>query len=124
MPLRVAIIACKRTREKNLCSVGDEKCLVAMMRKEGEFKRYKDKDAFIVGIVECGDCHGERAPLALGLLKLQLSALKETVDIIHIGTCISRICRHKDELINYIKQNVGIEVIEGTHDYGAPRIFP
>ena len=124
MPIRIAIVACKRTREKNLCSIGDEKCLVALMRKEGEFQRYKGQEASIVGIIECGDCHGERAPLALGLLKLHLSALKETVDVIHIGTCITKICRHKDELVNYIKEKAGVEVVEGTHDYVVPKIFP
>jgi len=124
MPVRIAIVACKKTREKDLCSIGDAKCLVALMKREGEFERYKDKDVSIVGIIDCGGCHGERAPAALGILKLHLSALKETVDIIHAGTCVTKLCRHKDELMDFIKQKAGVEVIDGTHNYVAPKIFP
>ncbi len=121
--IRIAIVACRRIRQQNACP-GDAKCLVAFMRREGEFERYKDKEAAIVGIIDCGDCHGERAPVNLGLLKTQLSALKETVDVIHVGSCVTLTCRHKDELLDYVRKKAGVEVIEGTHRYVPEKIFP
>lgn len=121
---KVAIVACQMIRSKNLCPA-DTKCLVAMNRKEGEFERYKNDDASIVGIVECGDCEGNknRVLLSLALLKMQLAALKETVDTIHVGTCIMKFCKKKDDLIGALKEKAGIEVVEGTHQYVPPTIF-
>jgi predicted metal-binding protein len=121
--LRIAIVACKKVREQNLCP-GDAKCLVALMRREGEFEGYKEKDAAIVGIIECGECHGERVPASLGLLKMHLAALKETVDVVHAGSCVMLLCRHKEELVSLIKEKAGVEVVEGTHRYIPPKVFP
>ncbi|HID43517.1 MAG TPA: CGGC domain-containing protein [Archaeoglobaceae archaeon] len=123
MTKKIALVACKRVRQQNIC-FGDARCLVALMRREEEFERYKGEDASIVGIVECGECHGERAPLQLASLRGVLASLGETADIIHTGTCISAFCRHKDELMNYIKNKVDIEVVDGGHRYAPPKIFP
>ncbi len=121
---KIAIVSCQMIRGKNLCPA-DTKCLVAFNRKDGEFARYKDEDAAIVGIVECGDCEGNknRVLLSLGLLKLQLSALNETVDAVHLGTCIMKFCKKKDDLLGAMKEKAGIEVIEGTHSYIPSTIF-
>jgi len=96
-----------------------------MLRKEGEFQRYKDEDAHIIGIVDCGGCEGNknRVITSLALLKLQLDALKEKPDVVHVGTCIMNFCKRKDDLINAIKEKAGIEVVEGTHKYAPPTIF-
>ncbi len=121
---KIAIVACQMIRDKNLCP-GDVKCLVASDRREGEFERYKNENLKIVGIVECGDCEGNknRVLLSLGLLKMQLAALNETVDTIHLGTCIMKFCKKKDDLIGAIKEKAGVEVVEGTHLYIPPTIF-
>jgi predicted metal-binding protein len=121
---RIAILKCSMLSNQNLCP-GDAKCLVSFMRKEGEFDRYKNEDSAIVGIMDCGGCegNGKRAVASLALLKLQLAALKENVDVLHIGTCIMKFCKRKDEIISAVKENAGIEVIEGTHKYSAPTIF-
>ena len=121
---KIAIVACQMIRDKNLCP-GDVKCLVALNRKEGEFERYKNENPAIVGIIECGDCEGNknRVLLSLGLLKMQLSALNETLDTLHLGTCIMKFCKKKDDLLGAIKEKAGIEVIEGTHQYVPPTIF-
>lgn len=37
---------------------------------------------------------------------------------------ISAFCRHKDELMNYIKDKVNIEIVDGGHRYAPPSIFP
>jgi predicted metal-binding protein len=119
---RIALVACRRVRQQNVCPA-DARCLIAMARREGEFERYKGESASVVGIVECGDCHGERAPLHLSVLKGVLSPLGESIDAIHLGSCITNSCRHKEELINYIKQKVQVEVIDGGHKYTPPTIF-
>ena len=123
MTKRILIVACKRIRQQNLCPA-DSKCLVAMMRREGEFERYKGEDAAIVGIIECGDCPGGRVPASLAISKMQLAALNETVDVVHIGTCIMLMCKYKDDLVNLIKEKAGVEVVEGTHKYVTPKVFP
>ncbi len=122
MTVRIAILSCKKVREQNLCP-GDAKCLVAFMRREGEFERYKDKDAAIVGIIDCGDCPGTRVVPSLGLLKMHLSSLKENVDVIHIGTCVMAVCPNKDTIIEILKKKAGVEVVEGTHKYHPEKIF-
>ncbi|AEA48030.1 CGGC domain-containing protein [Archaeoglobus veneficus] len=123
MAKRIVVVACRKLRQQNLCP-GDAKCLVAMMRKEGEFERYKGEDATIVGIADCGECPGTRVPASLGLLKMQLAALKETADVIHVGTCITLMCAYKDDVVNLIKEKAGVEVVEGTHKYVMPKVFP
>ncbi|MFW6194207.1 MAG: CGGC domain-containing protein [Halobacteriota archaeon] len=119
---RIVIVACKKAREQHFCP-GDAKCLVAMMRRVGEFERYKDEDASIIAIVECGECPGTRVAGSLGLLKTQLVALNETPDVIHVASCVMALCAYKDDLINLIKEKAGIEVVEGTHKYAKPKIF-
>jgi predicted metal-binding protein len=121
---KIALVSCQMIRGKNLCPA-DVKCLVAFNRKEGEFERYKGEDPAIVGIVECGDCEGNknRVLLSLGLLKMQLEALDETVDALHIGTCVMKFCKKKDDLLAAIKEKAGVEIIEGTHQYIPATIF-
>ncbi len=121
---KIALLACQQIRGKNLCP-GDAKCLVAFNRKEGEFERYKGEDASIVGIMECGECEGNRnrALLSLGLLKMQLAALNEKVDALHVGTCIMNFCPRKDDILKALKEKAGIEVVEGSHKYISPTIF-
>jgi len=109
---------------QNLCP-GDAKCMIALMRREGEFERYKNEDAHIIGIVDCGGCEGNknRVVCSLALLKLQLAALNEKPDVVHVGTCITKFCKRKDDLIAAIKEKAGVEVVEGTHSYAPPTIF-
>jgi len=121
---KIALVSCNMIRSSNLCP-GDSKCFVALDRKEGEFKRYADNGARIVGIVDCGGCEGNKNRIicSLALLKMQLSALNEEVDAVHLGTCIMKFCKRKDDLIEAVKEKAGVEVIEGTHPYAPPSIF-
>ncbi|RLI85145.1 MAG: CGGC domain-containing protein [Archaeoglobales archaeon] len=121
--MKIVIVSCKKVREQNICP-GDAKCMVALMRREGEFERYKDKDAAIVGIVDCGDCPGTRVIPNLGVLKLQLASLNETVDVVHLGTCVVSVCPYKDDIVEALKKKAGVEVVEGTHKYLPEKIFP
>jgi len=121
---KVVIVKCQMISNQNLCP-GDAKCMVAFMRREGEFERYKNEDAHIIGIVDCGGCEGNknRVVCNLALLKLQLAALNEKPDVVHVGTCIMKFCKRKDDLIAAIKEKAGVEVVEGTHSYAPPTIF-
>jgi predicted metal-binding protein len=121
---KIVIVRCKMLYDQNLCP-GDAKCFVAFNRKEGEFARYKDEGAEIVGIVDCAGCEGNKNRVLghLAILKLQLKALGEKVDVIHIGSCIMKFCPKKEDLIAAIKEKAGVEVIEGTHPYSPPSIF-
>lgn len=119
---KIAILSCKMIRGQNLCPA-DAKCFTAIHRKEGEFERYKNDNVVLIGIMDCGGCNGTRVIPSLGLLKMQLAALKENIDTLHIGTCIIKLCPQKDEIIKSVKEKAGIEVIEGTHKYAPPTIF-
>ena len=121
---KVVIVKCQMISNQNLCP-GDAKCMVAFMRREGEFERYKNEDAHKIGIVDCGGCEGNKNRVipSLALLKLQLAALNEKPDVVHVGTCIMKFCKRKDDLIAAIKEKAGVEVVEGTHPYAPPTIF-
>ena len=121
---KIVIVKCQMISNQNLCP-GDAKCMIALMRREGEFERYKNEDAHIIGIVDCGGCEGNknRVVCSLALLKLQLAALKEKPDVVHVGTCITKFCKRKEDLIAAIKEKAGVEVVEGTHSYAPPTIF-
>lgn len=121
--MKVAILACENIRDQNLC-VGDARCFVAFKRREGEFERYKGKEAEIVGIVDCGGCEGNRSRVVLSLASLAgcLSMLNEKADVLHIGTCVVNFCPRKDDLLKAIREKVPIEIVEGTHRY-VPKLF-
>lgn len=119
---RMVILKCQLMSSLNLCP-GDAKCLVAFMRKEGEFERYRSVPAAIVGIIDCGGCDGTRAVPSLGLLKMHLASLKEDADVVHVGTCITKFCPRKDDIVKAVRERAGVEVVEGTHKYVVERIF-
>ncbi|MEM0203528.1 MAG: CGGC domain-containing protein [Archaeoglobaceae archaeon] len=116
--MKIAILACDNIRDKNLC-VGDARCFVAFNRRDDEFKRYKDENAELVGIVGCGGCEGNRNRVVLSLATLSetLSLLNEKVDVLHIGTCILNFCPRKDDLLKAIREKTAVEIVEGTHRY-------
>lgn len=121
---KIAILSCKMIRSQNLCPA-DTRCLVALSRKEGEFERYKDEDVALLGIMDCGGCEGNetRAICSLVLLKMQLAALKENIDVLHIGTCMMTFCPRRDDIIAAVKVKAGVEIVGGTHKYAPPTIF-
>jgi len=122
--VRIALVACHLIRKQNLCPA-DARCLVALHRREGEFERYKDQDAAVFGIVECGECEGNRnrVVLSLATLKGALAPLNESVDAIHFGTCVMNFCPRKDDLLRAVREKVTVEVVEGGHRYAPPKVF-
>ncbi len=122
-PKYIVIVACKNIRNQYICP-GDAKCFVAFMNGQGKFLKHVNEPAYIVGIVDCGGCPGNALMPNLSLLKLQLQALGiKTIDVIHVGTCITLYCPYKDGIIKTLKEKAGVEVIEGTHEYISPRLF-
>ncbi len=121
---KIAIIACQMVRNNNLCP-GDAKCLVALGRKEGEFSRYDNEEAQLVGIVDCGGCEGNqnRIVCSMALLKMHLATLNEKVDVVHMGTCVTKFCKRKEDLLAAVQEKAGVEVVQGTHPYIPPSIF-
>ena len=79
----------------------------------------------MVGIIDCGGCEGNqnRIVCSLANLKMHLVTLNEEVDALHMGTCIMKFCKRKDDLLQAVRDKAGVEVIEGTHPYSPPTIF-
>ena len=110
---KVLIVGCKKAMD-DVC-IGCSRCLVGFNRKEGEFAAYKDKDAEIMGMINCGECPGAAIVTRLAQVSLWNNPMDEKVTKIHIATCITDHCPHKDTIIQKNKAKSGVDVIEGTH---------
>lgn len=119
--VKILIIGCKKAMD-DVC-IGCSRCLVGFNRREGDFHRYKDLDAEVIGLLNCGDCPGATVVTRLAQVELWNRPLGEKVNRIHIGPCISDHCLYKEIIINKIKAKSGVEVIEGTHPYIPEDIF-
>jgi len=97
--------------------------MVGFNRKEGEFSRYRDEDAELVGLLHYGDCPGASIVPRLALLNLWNKATNERITKVHIAPCIADHCPHKETIINKIQAKAGVEVILGTHPYLPENIF-
>jgi predicted metal-binding protein len=92
-------------------------------KKEGEFERYKGTDAKLRGILYCGACAGTSPVLQLVSLKRWMAPMGESIDAVHIGTCLLESCPHKDTIIEKVKAKAGVDVIEGSHPYRPDQVF-
>ena len=118
---KILIVGCKRAMN-DVC-VACSRCLVAFNRREGEFSRYKDTEAEIIGLLNCGDCPGAGIVPRLAQMNLWNKPMGEKVTKIHIGPCIEDHCFYKEPIINKIKAKSGVEVILGAHPYKPENIF-
>ncbi len=118
---KVLIVGCKRTMD-SVC-IACSRCMVGFNRKVGEFERYKDTDAELMGILGCGDCPGASIVPRLAQVKLWNAPMEEKPTKVHIATCLLDHCPHKDAIISKIKAKAGVEVIEGSHPYKPENIF-
>ncbi len=118
---KILIIGCRNTMD-DVC-IGCSRCLVAFNRREGTFARYKDQDAEVLGILNCGGCPGGSIVQRLAQVKLWNLPLDEQPTIIHIGPCLTDNCPHYDEVVGKIWGKAGIEVVEGTHPYMPEKIW-
>jgi len=118
---KILIIGCRNTMD-DVC-IGCSRCMVAFNRREGYFNRYKDMDAEIIGILNCGGCPGTGIVQRLVQVKLWNMPLNEQPTKIHVGPCLVDHCPHYDDLVTKIHAKAGIEVIEGAHPYMPPTVF-
>jgi predicted metal-binding protein len=118
---KVLIVGCKRTMD-DVC-IGCSRCMVGFNRREGEFSRYKDQDAELVGLLNCGDCPGAGIVPRLAQVSLWNKPMNEKITKVHVAPCLVDHCPHKDTIISKIKAKAGVEVIEGAHPYIPENIF-
>ena len=118
---KILIVGCKRAMD-NVC-VACSRCMVGFNRRDGEFSRYQDQEAQLVGILNCGDCPGAAIVPRLAQISLWNKPMEEKVTKVHVGPCIMDHCPHKETLLNKIKAKSGVEVIEGTHPYIPQDVF-
>jgi predicted metal-binding protein len=118
---KVLIIGCKKTAD-DVC-IACSRCMVGFNRREGEFARYKDQDAELIGILNCGDCPGAGIVTRLVQMNLWNKPLNEKVTKVHVANCVMDNCPHIETILTKIKNKAGVEVIEGTHPYFPNDIF-
>jgi len=118
---KILIIGCKRAMD-DVC-IGCSRCLVGFNRREGDFAMYKDKEAELLGLLNCGDCPGATVVTRLAQVKLWNAPMGEKPTKVHLAPCILDHCPYKDTIIKKIKAKAGVEVIEGTHPYKPENIF-
>ncbi len=53
---KILIVGCKQAMD-DVC-IGCSRRMVGLNRREGEFARYKDTDAEMTALLNCGDCPG------------------------------------------------------------------
>jgi predicted metal-binding protein len=118
---KVLIVGCKKAMD-DVC-IGCSRCLVGFNRRAGEFSRYPEGDAVIIGLLNCGDCPGAAIVTRLAQLNLWNKPMEEKVTKIHLGPCITDHCPYGETLIKKIQAKSGVEVILGTHPYKPENIF-
>jgi predicted metal-binding protein len=120
--MNIAIMSCERIKDE--ACIGCQRCLTAMHRREGELERYKDDaGARIVAIFHCGGCPGNAPVVRMKQLHSWMAPMGETVDVVHMGTCVKNHCPHREELVEAVRTKAGVEVVEGTHPYLPANIF-
>ena len=118
---KILIVGCKKAMD-DVC-IACSRCMVGFNRRDGEFSIYKDKDAELIGILNCGDCPAPAIVTRLAQVKLWNKPLEENVTKVHIAACIIDHCPYSETIIKKIKAKAGVEVIEGSHPYKPDNIF-
>jgi len=118
---KVLNIGCKKAMD-DVC-IGCSRCLVGFNRRVGEFSRYPDGEAEVIGLLNCGDCPGATIVTRLAQLNLWNKPMDEKVTRIHLGPCLTDHCPHREAIIKKIQDKSGVEVILGTHPYKPDNIF-
>jgi predicted metal-binding protein len=117
---RVAIVGCRRVQD-HLC-IACAKCLKAIRKRDGEFKRYENDEIELVALGDCGDCPGLVVPKVTLMNEIN-TMIGNEFDVIHFGTCVVKAkntgqCPLDFEKITKImKDKFDKNVIIGTHDY-------
>jgi predicted metal-binding protein len=56
-------------------------------------------------------------------LREWMAPMGESVDVLHLGTCIKNHCAYREELTSIVQKKAGIPVIEGTHPYVPEDVY-
>ena len=118
---KILIVGCKRAMD-DVC-IGCSRCMVGFNRRAGEFARYENVDAEIMGILNCGDCPGATIVTRLAQVKLWNAPQGENVTAVHIAPCILDHCPYAKTIADKIRAKAGCPVYEGTHPYKPDNIF-
>jgi len=118
---KILIVGCKKAMD-DVC-IGCSRCLVGFNKKAGEFQRYADTDAYVMGLLNCGDCPGATIVTRLAQINLWNKPMGETPTKIHVAPCLLDHCPYSETIVKKIRAKSGIEVIEGTHPYKPENIF-
>ena len=118
---KILVFGCKNTMD-DIC-IGCTRCMVGFNRKAGEFDRYTDHDAELIGILGCGGCPGMGTVPRLANFGLWNAKLGEKPTKVHIAPCVTQHCPYSETIINKIKATTAVEVIEGTHPFMPENIY-
>ncbi|HIC85136.1 MAG TPA: CGGC domain-containing protein [Desulfobacterales bacterium] len=111
---KVFVIACGSYMDNGYGCPGEWRCLKAAALGEGTFS----EPAQVIGFLRC-ECPGR--PMISNInMAMKLSEIKP--DKIYFSTCLANAkpeCPYKvpEELAGLIEEKLGIEVVQGTHDY-------
>ncbi|MCD6305459.1 MAG: CGGC domain-containing protein [Deltaproteobacteria bacterium] len=111
---KVAIIGCGAYMDSGYGCPGEWRCLKAAAMGEGKFT----EPSLVTAFVKC-ECPGRTLIPNLGMA-MKLSEIKP--DAIYLSSCLVNAkpgCPYgtAEEFAELIKNNTGIDVILGTHDY-------
>jgi predicted metal-binding protein len=109
---KILIIGCRKIMDE-ICFACN-RCFTAFNQNQGEFVRYTEHEAEVIGLTACTDCPGKTLVPRLALL--WNSPLGEEPTKIHLAPCVVK-CPHGRSIAEEVKSRCGIEIIEGTHPY-------
>ena len=104
--MKIGIIRCEEHSEK--CA--GYHCFPALQEKKGSFENYNKVE--LVGFDTCGGCGRGKADKIIE----KATKLKEQgAEVIHLGNCLAHPCPSADLYEKAMQDELGIEVIRGTH---------
>jgi predicted metal-binding protein len=111
---KVAVIGCGAYMDSGYGCPGEWRCLKAAALGEGKF----DEPSLVTAFVKC-ECPGRTIAPNLGMA-MKLSEIKP--DAIYLSSCLVNAkpgCPYgtAEEFAQILKNNTGIDVVLGTHDY-------
>lgn len=80
-------------------------------------------DAKLVALFHCGGCPATSPVLRMVQMRDWMKPMGQTVDVLHVGTCVMNHCEYKDKLLDAVFNKAGTEVVEGTHPYVPIDVF-
>ncbi len=107
MAKKVGIIRCDAYSE----DCAGFNCFPAIRNKTGHFQEY-DEVVELVGFDTCGGCgRGKPDKIASRVQRLK----DRGAEVIHLGNCLISACPSTEIYIQALQDNVGIDVVLGTH---------